>query len=215
MATARQIVLRIQGEVCKALCEGGGYEEFDVLNEYRNFLAKRMPGQVLTDWLSDVVVLQRHGQTWSLDQPWPMDHLGEETVEEVIEEEDKDSTPLALISENPQGIVLESPPYWVSVARTGFRRLHRWKGCRVEPLECYSWKPVSGLCGDADAGVADKACKLCWPPEEGIPLSGQDSESNSSSGSSSDSTDSSAEETQIVGPGVEGELGLPGDEGFG
>ena len=140
-----------------------------------------------------------------------MDLDGEETVEEIIEGEDKDSAPAALILEEVQQPDPGETPYWVSIAKTGFTRLHRWKGCRVVPAECYSWKPVSGLDSNAEVGIADKACKLCWPPEEGIPLPNPDSDTDSSSGSSSNSTDSSAADPQSIELGEEGNLGLLGD----
>jgi hypothetical protein len=137
-------------------------------------------------------ILRQDGNQWSLRQPWPRNIEGEDTVEEVIEKQDDGSAPDSLLVSCLPEQYDSPPPYWISVAKSGFRRLHRWKGCRVEPKECFSWKPVRELVAVGDQGIADKACKLCWPAEESTPLPAQTSEEDSSSGSSTESSDSSS-----------------------
>jgi hypothetical protein len=192
VATARQIVLKIQSDICTSIAEGGSYDEFDVLNDYRGFLSGKMPGQNLTAWLGHMSVLKHDGQQWTLGQPWPMDAAGEGDVEEQILEADPGSTPIALIQLYQPIQEKAKTPYWVSVSRTGFRRLHRWRGCRVCPEECFSWQPVQELQLEGSEGVADKACRWCWPPE--VPVQSEADSDSGSSGSSSDTTGSSLAE---------------------
>ena len=190
VATSRQVVLRIQSEICKSICTGpNAYDEFDVINDYRTFLSLRMPGIALKPWLEDLSLMGA-GET-SLQQPWPMTELGEDELEVVITGADDQCHSAALL--RAAGTQVGKPsdsPFWISVTRNGFKRLHRTKGCRVTPEECFRWEYLSEI--DKSKGkVADKACKLCWPEAGQAPEEGS---SAGSSGSSSSSTSSEEDE---------------------
>jgi hypothetical protein len=194
VATARQIVLKLQAQICGAICEGpGSYDEFDVLEQYRVFLAGRVPADQIAERLRITQVLVRDGTSWCLQQPWPMNAAGDDEAEELVTVEDLGSTAQALILPTTEDEASETP-FWISVSKSGFRRLHRWDGCRVDRAECWSWKPIATLSSKDMAPTADKACKFCWP--EGVSASDSRSDSDgSSSGSSSDSTESESQET--------------------
>ena len=194
VSTARQIVLKIQAAICTAISSGGSYDEFDVTNDYKTFLSKRMPGISLEDWLQPLAVMKLDGFEFSLQQDWPLDSEGNADILEVIEVADSGSTAEALIKEVRSREVPSGLNYWMSVTKSGFRRLHRWQGCRVQPRECYSWEPVMELNKDQEYGIADKPCKYCFPPSELglglVPGERLDSDSGSSGSSSSSSSES-------------------------
>ena len=144
------------------------------------------------DWVGRVGILDGNGsltQQWPLvsifEQPQDEDPLEAETVEALVRPPSKMQAP----QEDP------GAPFWVSVTKSGFRRLHRLEGCHVRASECFSWKSVQVL----EKGVADKPCLLCWPEarKEAIDSS-SDEESRTGSSSSSQSPGEDLED--LVGP---------------
>lgn len=208
VATSRQIVLKIQAAICTSISTGGAYDEFDVINDYKAFLMARMPGVALDEWLQPLAVMKLDGSKFSLQQDWPMDASGAADVQEVIEEADPGSTAEALIKEVRMQETPSDMTYWMSVTKSGFRRLHRWRGCRVQPGECFAWEPVLELNKDQEFGIADKPCKYCFPPADLGQATdrggGSDSDTGSSGSSSSSSSDTAS--SDLIG-GEEEELG--------
>ena len=62
-------------------------------------------------------------------------------------------------SELPEGEVTDGAPYFVTVSRSGFRRLQVSKACAVRQERCLEWVPVHIVTADC----ADAICKLCKP----------------------------------------------------
>eukprot|EP00973_Karenia_brevis_P037283 5139780-Karenia_brevis.AAC.1 len=55
----------------------------------------------------------------------------------------------------------EQPNYWINITkRGGFRRLHRFKGCRRRPGSC---KQDYELISEVSPGDYHAYCKTCWP----------------------------------------------------
>jgi hypothetical protein len=95
--------------------------------------------------------------------------------------------PLRLARQEEAEAEDEDLPFWISVApRSGFTRLHRKDGCHVRRADCRQWHWVAEI----KEGVADEACRLCWPEggaadeKAGSSATSDSEESDSSSGAS-------------------------------
>ena len=55
--------------------------------------------------------------------------------------------------------VAEDAPFFVTVSRSGFRRLHVSQACAVRQERCLEWRPIQVVTADC----ADAICKLCKP----------------------------------------------------
>ena len=187
VATSRQVVMRLQEGLCKAISSGTGggrYDEDDVIREYGEFISRRLPEANTMEWLAGIEVLDRKG---SLGQLWPLDEDTEVPAGANFEE----SEPVGGLVRvgTPKGLEADlTAPFWVSITKSGFRRLHRLDGCWVSPLECFDWRSSRVL----EEGMADRPCLLCWPEARKGPVESSSGE-EASTGSSSSDTDSEME----------------------
>ena len=184
--TARHVITGVQSKVLEAIsgvspCK---YDEDDLFRSYWSWLELRDPGLDPHDYVLRLGIDKVDIEKCCLHQPWPMSADGSsvpvnvEVIEPVPPEEnlnrevEKDRLP------RPEEI------YWVSISRSGFKRLHRVNRCPIDRFGCSDWKYLTRE--RAEIEKADKPCLLCWPELKGKELS-SDSESFSSSESSSES----------------------------
>ena len=69
----------------------------------------------------------------------------------------------------------DDAPYFVTVSRSGFRRLHVSRACAVRQERCLEWMPLQLVTADC----ADAVCKLCRPKLDARPEESSDSASDS------------------------------------
>ena len=129
--TSRQIVVRVQEKVNEAICEGDpGYDEAELIEEYKAFLIKR--GETASPLVNLIAKAGKNGP-W-IGGHWPV--LGECA--------DMEPDPDSKVGVKPDGAAQPSmsaeghdgveAPYFVSISRrTGFRRLHKTHCCGVLP----------------------------------------------------------------------------------
>lgn len=172
--TSRQVVHRIQREVCKFILEGipsPGLIEEELMERIKTFAVKVDAGPLTTARKHAIMVWTLAGGAWHLGGTFPLIDVGPPAAaidapaeNEAFEPQDSDMLPEA--------------PYFITICRkTHFRRLHVSKSCAVRQERCLVTQPVFSLSGD----VADAVCKLCKPKLK----EGQQESSSSSSSSSS------------------------------
>ena len=79
----------------------------------------------------------------------------------------------------------DEAPYFITVSRKGFRRLHLSKKCAVRRENCLETVPVHKL----TEGIADAVCKLCRPKIE-------NAEASSTSGSEESAREEAVEQEE-------------------
>ena len=89
--------------------------------------------------------------SWSLRAKFPAISVDPTTLKQALE------TSPSL--EVPEEEVAVEAPYFVTVSRSGFRRLHVSKACAARQERCLEWLPVHVVTADC----ADAICKLCKP----------------------------------------------------
>lgn len=172
--TSRQVVHSIQNRVCKFLLAG---DPAPGLIEEELHLA--MQGHVLSAGENALKVKHRHkvlkwnttSLSWSLGGEFPLllSGLGDPEPEMTAPVELKQPA-----SEDG----LPDAPYFITISRKHFRRLHMSKHCAVRQERCLTTVPLFQLTND----VADAICKLCRPKIQGK----MDEDSSESIGSSED-----------------------------
>lgn len=186
--TSRQIVVQVQEKVNEALCEGKpGYDEAELMEEYRSFLATRVEE---ADPLVSLHLISKVGKDGPcLGGQWPV------LDESAVLDPEQDHSRNAESADQTQSKTLDDnggveAPYFVSISRrTGFRRLHKTYCCGVMPWQCHliEWiKEVKESTADAYCKACQKDCR--WDVKE---------DSSSSSGSSS-STENVEEDWDLV-----------------
>lgn len=202
--TSRQVILDLQALILKGISVGPStYDEEDLFDQYRTWLSARSP---LADPEPQIEILRCLNEQCVLQQIWP-------PVESaIIVEGDEDGfgsgptmplvdplPPEAFLT-NPSPVPdleqAEEPPYWASIGRSGFRRLHRLGGCTTDRRACREWVQLTA--DEAQKQKSDQACKLCWPNLDDISteLPAEDSDSDSYSSESS-STSCSSQNPQV------------------
>ena len=157
--TARQVVHGVQNHVCRTLLEGsaaGGYVEEETLHDLETFA--RTHG-VAEDILSGHRVLRwdKEIKSWKLGGTFP-------ACPGVLGSEAEASGDIAAEAKEPF-IVLEPDkvegdfPYFVTISRSGFRRLHLSGACAVRQEKCIETVGVHSI----SEGCADAICKHCQP----------------------------------------------------
>ena len=175
--TSRQIVVQVQQQVTRALCEGDpGYDESELWDEFAAFLKSRgeEPEQVVTHHR----IFKSGTKGPFLGGVWPvMDEIEPEEIQQ--DQPAEDATPLD-VETVKEGDV--EPPYFVSISRrSGFRRLRKNHCCGVMPWQCYKVEWIH----EVKESTADAHCKHC------LKACGKlgDGAVSSSSGSSSSTED--------------------------
>lgn len=190
--SARHVVLKIQDQVCRAIVEGPtNYDEEELILDAEEFLRKRLKVSVLPESLDRLKVLKgRKG----LGRTFPISGY-DVTVDPAFQpgddEADKAEEAIPISTLGLSTVELREPEtgeMWMSVSRSGFRRLHRARDpvsargmiCPVRAKDCLKFE----ICKKGTE-KADKACKFCFPNQEEA-----HSESESSNSEESESTDS-------------------------
>ena len=159
LTTARQIVQGLQNFVCKSLVEGtaeGGLIEEELFQSIQSFAdAAGQDGTQVVMWHQ---VLEWTDDTWKLGGVHPLLAVGPERyeisrgrLEAELPAEDKDA--------GEEESSLPDMPFFVTISRSGFRRLHLSKACAVRQERCMETVGVSKI----SEGIADAICKLCQP----------------------------------------------------
>lgn len=163
--TSRQIVLDVQGEVLKGISQGPStYDEEDLYDQYRSWLDLRIPGE---DPEVQIELLRGLTDKCILNQPWPpiLEPIpldGDDDFGILIPSDPLPPTAfLATASFVTRADQDEELPYWASIGKRGYRRLHRTNGCRTDRLSCMSWVGLSAEAAQRDK--SDQACRWCWP----------------------------------------------------
>ena len=185
--TARQVVLSIQEEVTRWLCNGDpGLDESELLRDLRTST------QGDASWVEShagVLVAGKRGGG-SLTLRFPRLRLPE--LEASVRRDapspgrapspQRPESPSALSEPDPDAHEAATSPWWLSVSRRGHRRLHRLSGCGAMSSCRNQILPVHTL----EGVVADDHCKHCWPG--GAP----GDKASSSDASGGDETESSS-----------------------
>ena len=169
--TSRQVVHNVQSTTCRAILEGipkPGIVEEECLNEIQEYFVKRGgPPLQLKRQLRCLEWNDEEG-TWSLGGSFPLINMSPGVFEQAK------GSPSTVLPENAAECIVAAP-YFVTVSRTGFRRLHASHSCAVRQQRCRETVPIF----EVTDSVADAVCKRCRPADSSRPES-------SSSGSESD-----------------------------
>ena len=161
--TSRQVVQGVQCFVCKCLFLGnaeGGYSEEELFCALRAFAdAAQQDGESVIRACT-VLVWDDVGTTWKLGGVYPCLTVTPERVQAAAGDMDA-SLPGPYLEFDGEGEQDEAP-YFITVSRRGFRRLHLSKRCAVRRENCLETIPVMRL----TEGIADAICKLCRPKIE-------------------------------------------------
>ncbi|OLP89616.1 hypothetical protein AK812_SmicGene28909 [Symbiodinium microadriaticum] len=179
--TSRQVVQGVQNFICKCLIVGhtdGGYTEEELFCTMRSYAeALHLAGNEIVKACS-VLQWDDVEATWKLGGNFPSFAVSPDRVraaagnmgadlpgpyQDFEQEEDRDDA-----------------PYFITISRKGFRRLHLSMKCAVRRENCLETLPIFKL----SEGIADAICKLCKPKVESA-------EGSSTSGS---------EDTQVENP---------------
>ena len=173
--TSRQVVHRVQKDVCRFLLEGNpapGLVEEELMERVKAFAVKVNAGPITTARRHNVMVWSLNLGAWHLGGTFPLLEVG--PVAARMEDAPAQGEP-----EPQNDDCLPEAPYFITISRkTFFRRLHVSKSCAVRQERCLVTQPVYSITGD----VADAICKLCKPKLKG-------EEEALSSSDSSDSSD--------------------------
>ena len=173
--TSRQVVHRIQRDVCRFILEGNpvpGLVEEELMERIKAFAVKVNAGPLTTVRRLNVLIWSLNLGAWRLGGTFPLLDVGVGVgagapVDGIAEPEPQEAE------------TLPEAPYFITISRkTHFRRLHVSKTCAVRQERCLVTQPVYHLTGD----VADAICKLCKPKlKEGNQVSSSSDSSSSSS----------------------------------
>ena len=176
--TARQVIHAIQAQVCAALLEGRpvpGYVEEELLVQAQAWATAHGHAGTPVATL-DASLVWSSEDHWSLHGKYPAikvdpAHLARATA--------PGNCLLRPAEEEPQA------PYFVTVGRSGFRRLHLTHACAVRQERCVETIPLFSVSEDS----ADAICKLCAPKMK---------QSEASSDSASSDAEGASEPAQSV-----------------
>ncbi|CAE8582171.1 unnamed protein product [Polarella glacialis] len=173
--TSRQVVLSVQEEIARALCEGNpSYDEDELLEKIQTRLTESEGAHEARRFMKGFRVLIPSLAGPSLGQSFPMAQAAEEAAPSTE----------ALVNAATRTIdPAKESPFWVSITkRTRFRRLHVRHGCGV-----ISWQVgLTESCWSVKEAKADAICKDCAKQIGGAATSSTGSSSTSGSSSSSE-----------------------------
>ena len=184
--TARTVITGLQATLMTRLCsQAPTYDEDELKAEYWTWLRNRQPSLDHLPAIHRICINVDKVESAALNQQWPVVRsVGEAVVVDVETNAPLEAADL-LAEEASQR--LEPKPeeiYWVSIGKSGFRRLHRVDGCRTSKTDC--WKFLTSE--SALSEKSDRPCLLCWPNLRGK-LGEPSEDSQDSDGSSSSSSD--------------------------
>ena len=207
--TSRQIVLKVQEAVNKAIVEGApGYDESELLEDYGCYLVTR--GRSPADWIKHHAIWKKIDGNLHLGGQWPTIEV--DFVDGALLEEQPQNQPVEAsaegVMESEAEDTAESAPFFVTISRhSGFRRLHKSGACNTQPWACYKVEYLARVV----PGVADAACKTCQR-KHGKPLEEGQEESSTSGSSSSTEVEEADESVPIQRDQGDADMG---DLGFG
>ena len=193
--TARHVITGMQATILGAisgsiLCR---YDEEELLRAYWEWLEKRDPFLDAHDFVKRLGMgSEGDPEDCCLNQPWPL--IPGLAPEIVLVDDEAGSVPVEEMLNVATDERREPRPgedFWVSISRSGFRRLHRVGKCTVDRFQCNDWKYLS--LPQATEQKSDKPCLLCWPE-----MKAQNDSDDSDSCSSSESSSSSENEAGLV-----------------
>ena len=152
--TSRQVVHQIQAQICTAVLEGSpapGLIEEELLQRINQFVSAQGGNGVQVAALHSVLCWNNTAGSWSLKGKFPAITVDPQSHARAT----ADSHPLQVEPDE----IAEDAPFFVTVSRSGFRRLHVSQACAVRQERCLEWRPVQVVTADC----ADAICKLCKP----------------------------------------------------
>ncbi|CAE7268938.1 unnamed protein product, partial [Symbiodinium pilosum] len=153
--TSRQVIHQVQSAICTSLLEGvpkPGYIEEELLQDLNEFGVARGLTNGLLIKAHTVLEWDRESQTWSLGGKFPAISVEAASLDRALAE--------ARITEAPhEAEPVPDAPFFVTVSRSGFRRLHVSKTCAVRQERCLEWTSLQQV----TAECADAVCKLRKP----------------------------------------------------
>ena len=169
--TSRQVVHGVQTSVCRAILEGTpapGIVEEEQLNEIQEFFSKRGGPPLQLKKRLQVMTWDSAAGSWKLGGSFPLIKMTPDVFARA-----QGIQSVQFVREVEESAV--NAPFFVTISRSGFRRLHMSHSCAVRQERCRETVPL--FCFSEDC--ADAVCKRCRPHLEG-------DESSSSEGSESD-----------------------------
>ena len=194
MHTSRQIVLKVQEAVNKAIVQGSpSYGESELMEDFGCFLVTK--GRSPADWVRHHAVWKKIDGNLQLGGQWPtieVDYVDGGLLEEQPQPQSGDTMAEGL-EETEGEATLESAPFFVTISRHScFRRPHKVGSCNILPWACHKVEYLARVV----AGVADAVCKTCQR-KHGKPLEDGQEESNTSGSSSSTEVEDVCESGKI------------------
>ena len=158
--TSRQIVIKVQESVNKAICEGTpSYDESELMEDFECFMVGK--GRPHVEAVKPHCVWKKIDGGVHIGGKWPT--MDVDVIDAEIWAEhghpapaDEDVGPGDL--DKPSDQEERQPSFFVTISRhSGFRRLHRVGGCGVQPWTCHKVEYITKVVD----GIADAACKAC------------------------------------------------------
>ena len=169
--TSRQVVHGVQTSVCRAILEGSpapGIVEEEQLNEIQEFFSKRGGPPLQLKKRLQMMTWDSAAGSWKWGGSFPLIKMTPDVFARA-----QGSQSVQFVREVEESAI--NAPFFVTISRSGFRRLHMSHSCAVRQERCRETVPL--FCFSEDC--ADAVCKHCRPHLEG-------DESSSSEGSESD-----------------------------
>ena len=161
--TSRQVVQGVQNFVCRSLIlghESGGYSEEELFWAIRAHADSLLLDGAEIVKANDLLQWDEVQRTWKLGGAFPSFNVSPERVRQAAGDIDAQLPgPYEPFEGKEDG---DEAPYFITVSRRGFRRLHLSKKCAVRRENCLETVPVHKL----TEGIADAVCKLCRPKIE-------------------------------------------------
>ena len=166
--TARQVVHAVQNHVCKSLLTGGYIEE-EVLNDLEGHARTCGIGP---EALAGHHVLRWDGarRIWALGGTFPAFQVAGHNRAEAAGDLDAETKEPFKVVENSK--IEGDFPYFITISRSGFRRLHLSGACAVKQERCAETVGLHSI----SEGCADAICKLCRPKVDATDSSSSGSE---------------------------------------
>ena len=176
--TSRQVVHQIQAQICTAILEGcpaPGLVEEELLQQITQFVSAQGGNGNQVAALHSVLSWNSPLGAWSLKGIFPAISVDPQSHARAT----ADASTLQVEPDN----VTEDAPFFVTVSRSGFRRLHVSHACAVRQERCLEWRPIQIVTTDC----ADAVCKLCKPKLDASRADSSQSASASESAGEQDS----------------------------
>ena len=170
--TSRQVVHGVQNHVCRVLLTGsasGGYVEEEILNELEVY-AKTCglgadPWEAITYSGGMAFSALGHSAGLFLHFRWP----GITELRQLGDLDAETKEPFKVVENNK---IEGDFPYFITISRSGFQRLHLSGACAVKQERCAETVGLHSI----SEGCADAICKLCRPKVDATDSSSSGSE---------------------------------------